>query len=72
MCRAIRPSAHLSRDPGALRWRSAGPKESKMIDLSWDFDQSAGEVLGEHLTVVLRLSRGDRIERVDIRLSRKE
>ena len=59
-------------DSGDLRWRSVGPNESGSIELYWDFDQPAMDVLGEQPQVTLYLRQGVQTERVEIKFSREE
>ena len=54
---------------GELKWRTVGAKQSGWVDISWEFDKQAIEVLGECAQLTLRFLHGEETSGLEADLS---
>ncbi|MEE8583492.1 MAG: hypothetical protein V3T83_01440 [Acidobacteriota bacterium] len=58
--------------PDELKWRTVGAKQSGWLDLFWEWDKQATEVLGERAQLTLRFLHGEEASEVRIQFRRVE
>ncbi|MEE8585924.1 MAG: hypothetical protein V3T83_13840, partial [Acidobacteriota bacterium] len=63
---------HQADLPDELKWRTVGAKQSGRLNIFWEWDKPATEVLGESAQLTLRFLHGEETSEVRIQFRRVE